>query len=275
MKMTAKTCDERFLSGADQYIAYLATPEGRLRLDLAIANVQEFLPQPRAAGSLRALDLGCGTGETAMRLAQLGVHVTLLDCSSSMLDMAKRAAQKEGVAKMTAVKQGDAAQAANLFPARSFDLVVCHNLLEYVDDPGAVLGAAALVIRDSPATVSILVRNQAGEVFKAAIQGGDLAAAENNLTAEWGRESLYGGSVRLFTPASLQTMLRAASLTVIAERGVRVISDYLPPQVSRSAEYQRILELERKLGSRRQFAAVARYTHYLARRADAVMDQER
>ena len=49
------------------------------------------------------------------------------------------------------------------------------------------------------AILSIVVRNQAGEVVKAAIQVGDLAAAEANLTAEWGFESLYGGRVRLFT----------------------------------------------------------------------------
>ena len=54
---------------------------------------------------------------------------------------------------------------------------------------------------------------------------------------------------------------------MIAERGVRVLADYLPPRVSRSAEYERIFKLERKLGSRPEFAAVARYIHYLAHRA--------
>jgi S-adenosylmethionine-dependent methyltransferase len=273
-RMTAETDTERFLGGADKYAAYLATPEGRLRIDLAFANLQEFLPQPQAMQPLRALDLGCGTGETAVRLARLGVHVTLLDSSSSMLDIAKRAAGKAGVIERFALKQGDAAQAAHLFPARSFDLIVCHNLLEYVDDPAAVVGAAAQLMGNSSATVSILARNQAGEAFKAAIQAGDLAAAEHNLTAEWGRESLYGGSVRLFTTASLQAMLTAASLTVVAKRGVRVISDYLPPQVSRSAEYQRIFELERQLGSRPEFAAVARYTHCLARCAGHVKETQ-
>jgi S-adenosylmethionine-dependent methyltransferase len=275
MKMTAKTDTERFLNGADKYAAYLATPEGRLRLDLAFANLEEFLPRPQAARSLRALDLGGGTGETAVRLARLGVHVTLLDSSSSMLDLARRAAREAGVSEMIVLENGDAAKAANLFPARSFDVVVCHNILEYVGDPTAVLRAAAQVMGDSSATMSILVRNQAGEVFNAAIQAGDLAGAEYNLTAEWGHESLYGGSVGLFTPESLQAMLRVASLTVIAARGVRVISDYLPPQVSRSAEHLRIVELERQLGGRPEFAAVARYTHCLARCAGSVAENER
>jgi predicted ArsR family transcriptional regulator len=63
----------------------------------------------------------------------------------------------------------------------------------------------------------------------------------------------------------LQVMTKGASLAVAAERGVRVISDYLPPQVSRREEYERIFELERKLGTRPEFAAVARYIQIIAR----------
>jgi S-adenosylmethionine-dependent methyltransferase len=265
MKMTAKADSERFQSGAKQYGVYLETPEGRLRSDLAFANLEDLLPRSQAEKSLCALDVGCGTGATAVRLARLGVHVTLLDSSPAMLDIAKRAAQEAGVTDKVVLQHGDAAQLANLFRTRSFDVILCHNILEYCDDPGTVLRAAARALRNSSAILSVLVRNQAGEVFKAAIQAGDLAAAKNGLTAEWGQESLYGGRVRLFTSDILRAMLTEASLAAIAERGVRVLADYLPPRVSRTADYERIFELERKLGSRPEYAAVARYTHCLAR----------
>ena len=267
-EMTANDDLERFRTGAAKYAAYLETPEGRLHLDLAFANLQDYLPQ--ATRSLHALDLGCGTGAIAVRLARLGLHVTMLDASVPMLDFAMRAAREAGVTERIALKHGDAAQFANLFHAESFDVILCHNILEYVDDPCAVLRSAARALRDPSSIISVLVRNQAGEVLKAAIKDGDLAAAEHNLTAEWGDESLYGGKVRLFTAESLQAMLLESSLVVAAERGVRVISDYLPSSVSRNGEYQRILELERKLGMRPEFAAVARYTHCLAHRADPI-----
>jgi hypothetical protein len=77
--------------------------------------------------------------------------------------------------------------------------------------------------------------------------------------------------VRLFTAESLQVMLLESALAVTARRGVRVMSDYLPPRVSRRNEYERILELEHKLGRRPKFAAGARYTHCLAHRASPVM----
>jgi S-adenosylmethionine-dependent methyltransferase len=266
-EMTANDDFERFRIGAAKYAAYLETPEGRLRLDLAFANLQDFLPQ--STRSLLALDIGCATGAIAVRLARLGLHVTLLDESLPMLDFAERAAREAGVTERVALKHGNATQFANLFPAASFDVILCHNVLEYVDDPCAVLRCAARALRDPSSVISVLVRNQAGEVLKAAILDGDLAA-ENNLTAEWGHESLYGAKVRLFTAGGLQAMLLESSLAVMAERGVRVISDYLPPRVSRTDEYKRILELERKLGRRPEFAAIARYTHCLAHRTELV-----
>ena len=272
MNMSNGPGSERFQNGANKYATYLETPGGRLRLDLAFANLHDFLPQP-AEQPLRALDLGCGTGATAIRLARLGIHVTGVDCSAAMLDIAQREALEGGVAGKIVLKHGEAAQLASLFPARSFDVILCHNILEYVDDPGAVLRDAARALRGSSAIVSVLVRTQAGEVLKAAIQAGDLDEAENGLMAEWGEESLYGGRVRLFSNDYMQRMLKAASLTLIAERGVRVVADYLPPAVSRGTEYQRILELERKLGMRPEFAAVARYKQCLARRPEPVKEE--
>jgi S-adenosylmethionine-dependent methyltransferase len=157
-EMIANDDFERFRTGAAKYAAYLETPEGQLRLDLAFANLQEFLPQ--ATRSVLALDLGCGTGAIAVRRARLGLHVTLLDASAPMLDFAKRAAREAGVTERIALKHGDAAQFANLFHAGSFDVILCHNILEYADDPCAVLRRAARALRDPSSIISVWVRNQ-------------------------------------------------------------------------------------------------------------------
>lgn len=266
MKTGVKS-ESRFENDPSRYAAYLDTPEGRLRTDLAVAHLQEFLPASVRVNSLRALDLGCGTGSAAVRLARLGIHVTLLDSSPAMLELAERAAVDARVSHKMAVKYGDARRLEDIFPPGSFDIVLCHNLLEFVDDPGAVLRVAVRVMRDSSAVLSVLVRSQVGEVLKAALQRGDLAAAEQSLNAEWGEESLYSGKVRLFTPETLEAGLQDAALTITTRRGVRVIADYLPAQISRSAEYDRIFTLERELGKRQEFFGVARYMQCLASRA--------
>jgi SAM-dependent methyltransferase len=97
--------------------------------DLAFANVQTFLPLQAAPQSLRVLDIGSGRGATAVRLAKLGVHVTLLDSSPVMLDIAGRAARETGVGDRIVLKEGDASSAANLFSGEFFDIILCHNLL--------------------------------------------------------------------------------------------------------------------------------------------------
>jgi hypothetical protein len=48
------------------------------------------------------------------------------------------------------------------------------------------------------------------------------------------------------------------------------MSDYLPQRISRDAEYAQIFELERKLGKRREFTRMVRYSHWLTQRDDAV-----
>jgi S-adenosylmethionine-dependent methyltransferase len=259
MKINAKA-DNRFQDDPSKFAAYLETPEGRLRLDLAFANLEEFQP-----AQATALDLGCGTGAMAIRLARLGVHVTALDSSPAMLDIARRTALDAGVDSRVKLQHGDVTESANLFIPGSFDVILCHNLLEYVEDPSAVLRVAARLLRGTSAILSILVRNQAGEVLKAALLNGDLSAAGKNLSAASAQESLYGGDARLFTCDAMEKLLRQASLTVAAGRGVRVIADYLPPQISRVSEYDRIFALERQLGSRPEFFAVARYTQWLSR----------
>ena len=59
--------ESRFES-AQEYAAYLQTPEGRLRLDLAWSNLQPFLPSPSAGNNLKALDIGGGTGAMALKV---------------------------------------------------------------------------------------------------------------------------------------------------------------------------------------------------------------
>src|SRR5690349_22323625 len=72
--MTGPVHGSRFENGVQKYADYLESVEGRLRLDLAFTNLQEFLPE--AKQSLLILDVGCGTSALAARLARLGHNVT-------------------------------------------------------------------------------------------------------------------------------------------------------------------------------------------------------
>jgi ubiquinone/menaquinone biosynthesis C-methylase UbiE len=75
---------------ADKYSAYLKTPAGRLRSELAWENVRRFLPHNT---SRRALDVGGGTGVASLQLARMDFEVVLLDGSEQMLRIARQQAE--------------------------------------------------------------------------------------------------------------------------------------------------------------------------------------
>ena len=63
----------------------------------------------------------------------------------------------------------------------------------------------------------------------------------------------------------MRGLLSAAGLEVVAEYGVRVVSDYLPEKLLNDPDtYERLLRLEQKLGGRAEFATIARYTQVIA-----------
>jgi S-adenosylmethionine-dependent methyltransferase len=247
---------------ADKYAAYLKTPAGRLRSELAWENVRRFLP--RNASKRRALDLGGGTGFASVQLARMGYEVVLLDGSEEMLRIARQKAEAGSVAARISFCHADTDQLSELFDAESFDVVVCHNLLEYAEHPSATVNDIAHVLRKD-AMLSLLVRNRAGEVLKEAIKSHDWKLATGNLTAETVVDSLYGESVRVFAPAEVRDLLAQANLEVVAEHGVRVFFDYLGLENLADAAYSQVFELESALGARPEFVAIARYLQVIAR----------
>ncbi|MGH9741509.1 MAG: methyltransferase domain-containing protein [Candidatus Acidiferrum sp.] len=257
---------------AAKYSEYLRTCSGRLRSDLAWQNLQKFLPD--FAWPLRALDLGGGTGAMSVRLARKEFQVVLLDSSEEMLGIARKEAGAAGVAEQISFCRADAAQLQELFEAESFDIVVCHNLLEYVADPTAIVRGIASILRKN-AVVSLLLRNRAGEVLKASIKSPDWELAKNNLSAEKVVDSLYGKPVRVFDPADVVQMIANANLDAVAEHGVRVFSDYRHAVDPNDETYRQLLELELILGARPEFAAIARYVQIIAQHSRAAQASER
>jgi ubiquinone/menaquinone biosynthesis C-methylase UbiE len=72
------------------------------------------------------LDLGCGTGNVALRLARRGLRVTGVDLSPALLDIARRKTPPDIAVRWV---QTSAVELIDLFPAESFDTITCVLLL--------------------------------------------------------------------------------------------------------------------------------------------------
>ena len=99
-----------------------------------------------AAPGRRFLDLGCGTGDFARELAALvgpTGHVTAIDASAAMIDVARGRA--DGMGLPLAFQVADAQ--ALPFPDASFDGCRTERVLQYLDDPDAALHEMVRVVR--------------------------------------------------------------------------------------------------------------------------------
>jgi SAM-dependent methyltransferase len=79
----------------------------------------------------RVLDVGCGTGFLALRLAELGDVVTGIDLSPRMIDRARGKADQEG--RHIDFRVGDAA--ALEFPDETFDVVTARHVIWILPEP--------------------------------------------------------------------------------------------------------------------------------------------
>jgi len=77
------------------------------------------------------LDFGCGTGEISNELALLGAHVTGIDISPEMIELARRRVAINGVQDRTRFIAGDVTKTP--FPENKFDSIVCFAVLHHVD----------------------------------------------------------------------------------------------------------------------------------------------
>src|SRR4051794_10129988 len=84
---------------------------------------------------LRVVDLGGGTGGLAVAVAELGHQVTVVDPSPNALAALGRRAAEAGVTPLVRGVLGDAATLPDVVDAAAADVVVCHGVLELVDEP--------------------------------------------------------------------------------------------------------------------------------------------
>lgn len=107
----------------------------------AVRLLEAARPEPGE----RVLDVGCGTGIVARRVAALlgsGATVVGLDASAPMLGVARAAAGREGVA----VEWLEGRAEALPFADASFDLLLCQFALMFFADPAAALAGMRRVV---------------------------------------------------------------------------------------------------------------------------------
>jgi SAM-dependent methyltransferase len=218
------------------------------------------------ADGLDVLDLGGGSGVSAVPLAEMGHRVTVLDVSADALATLQRRAADAGVAERVTPVQGDVERLPEALTPGSYDLVLCHGLLEVVDSPADTLGAVAGALRDG-GCASVLAAGRAAAVLGRALSG-RLADATRIATDPAGRWGAADSMLRRFDTDMLGELVTAAGLRVEAVHGVRVVADLVPGSVldGQPGGAEALRELEFALAALPPYRDVAAQLHVLARR---------
>lgn len=217
---------------------------------------------------LRVLDLGGGTGGLAVPFAQRGHEVTVVDPSPDALAALARRAWEVGVDDRITSVQGDSTMLASVRPDAGFDLVCCHGVLEYVDDPAASVAALADVLADR-GVLSLVTAQRLAAVLSRALAG-RFGQAREALGSPDGRWGAADPLPRRFDPEEVRGFVEAAGLHVERAQGVRILSDVVPASyVDTEAERSGLLQLEQELARHPEAEALGRLgaaLHVLARR---------
>lgn len=259
---------------SDPSPAFGGETPSRPRSSLRTAVVWEVLERAldsRAAalgtgGGLDVLDTGGGTGNFAVPVARLGHRVTVVDPSPNALFALERRAAEAGVADRVNGVQGDIHGLFDVVERRGYDAVLCHGVLEYVDDPAEGVRNAVEALRPSGA-LSLLAAGLGGAVLARALAG-HFTEARQALTDVAGRWGEGDPVPRRFTVELLTELVDKAGVDVGAVHGVRVFSDLVPGVLvdTQPGALEALLKLEVAAAEQPSFRSVASQLHVLGQK---------
>jgi S-adenosylmethionine-dependent methyltransferase len=236
-----------------------------VRTGVVWSAVREVLGSTDRAPQAGIVDIGGGTGGFAVPLAELGHHVQVIDPSPDALAALDRRARESGVADRVTGQQGDLGDLAGLVEAGSVDLVLCHGVLEVVDDPAAALAAIAGVLRPG-GHLSLLVAQRHAAVVARAMAGHFQAARELLDGDPAVGTGPVGRSGRRFTHEEVVDLLLAAGLQPTSVHAVRVFADLVPGSLLdlEPGATAALVELERAVATRPEYLPLAAQLHVIA-----------
>jgi SAM-dependent methyltransferase len=228
--------------------------------------------EPGLRGEPRdVLDIGGGTGGLAVRIGALGHRVVVVDPSPDALAALDRRAREHDVA--VTGRQGDLSTLLDVVSPAGADVVLCHGVLEVVDDPAAALTVLAQVLRPG-GTLSLLVSQRHAAVVARAMAGHFQQALAlldpttgQQTPQQTPQQTHQGRTGRRFTRDELVALVEGAGFAVDTVHGIRVFTDLVPGSLLdlEPGATAALVELEQAVAARPEYLPLATQLHLLAR----------
>ncbi len=243
---------------ADQFADKIYNSDkGRIRLSLLQQDLQQLRDQP----VLSILDAGGGQGHMSRWFAAAGHRIVLCDSSRPMLDRALQLNKAEGLSDRIRLEHAEIMDFCR--QQQSYDLILCHAVLEWSEQPRQLLGKLTTQLKPG-GRLSLMFYNRHSLVLRNALRG-NLRKVRRG---DWRGDGKGLTPMQPIDPDQLYGWLEQDGLHIDALSGIRCFYDYLPLKVRQTYDFNDILELERVHYRQQPYIHMARYIHVLATRQD-------
>ncbi len=198
----------------------------------------------------RILDFGSGEGITANYLAKKNVVVAVEPSEDMLRNRWDDYEYKQIVGDVSNLSE---------FENESFDLIVCHNVLEYIDDKEQVINELCRLLKVG-GMISVVKHNRAGRVMQMAVLLDDMKKANDILDGKDGMSSQFG-AIRYYEDE--QIVRWNNRLKLIDEFGIRTFWHLQQNQEKHGTEewQKEMMQLEMRVSKIEEYKKIALLHH--------------
>lgn len=198
----------------------------------------------------RILDFGSGEGITANYLAKKNVVVAVEPSEDMLRNRWDDYEYKQIVGNVSNLSE---------FENESFDLIVCHNVLEYIDDKEQVINELCRLLKVG-GMLSVVKHNRAGRVMQMAVLLDDMKKANDILDGKDGMSSQFG-TIRYYEDE--QIVRWNNRLKLIDEFGIRTFWHLQQNQEKHGTEewQKQLMQLEMRVSKIEEYKKIALLHH--------------
>ncbi len=254
-----------FAAATGTWLARLGLLRNVVRQEMVARQLAVHCPPPPAD----VLDVGCGQGTQALRLAAQGHRTTGVEPDPRLLAEFAASACGRGLADRVELLDGSLDGLADVIGDRRFDVVLCHGVLMYLADAQPALEALAARLRPG-GLLSLLVRNADALALRPALRW-DWAGAQAMFDAgdsDRGYVNEIGVRARADRVDELSSWLRRHRVRTEAWYGVRCFTDGVAVDIRTPddpAELAALLDAEERAGRTDPYRRLGALTHLLGR----------
>ena len=201
------------------------------------------------------LDFGSGTGVTANHFAENNTVVAIEPSEDAVAGRWQKFSYEQHLGSTDKLKE---------LPSESFDVIICHNVLEYALDREEILSEFARLLKNG-GYISLVKHNRPGRVMQMVVLLNNFEHANELLDGTVGASGQYG-SIHYYDDADIENW--CPKLKITKTLGMRTFWDLQQNQeCHKDSDWQeKMLQIEHRVEAVKEYQQIAFFHHLILER---------